>query len=197
MSTMEGTLRTLCVVMAYLLGSIPSAVIAGRRHGVDIRAVGDGNMGARNVTRMIGPVPGTVVAVCDFLKGVVAVSVAVLLQLPRSWTLAAAWAAIIGHDFPVFAQLRGGQGLATTFGCLFVLMPLETSVALGLFGALYLMTRNPDVSAGIGLGCGLLLAWWSDRPAALLAHAVCLLLFIPLKKMLDRRRRAAAQTGSC
>jgi glycerol-3-phosphate acyltransferase PlsY len=183
----------LAVTVAYLLGSIPSAVIAGLRVGVDIRDVGDGNMGARNVARTIGAGPAVIVAVCDFLKGAVAVLLARALGLSQGWVLVAAWAAVLGHDFPVFAHFRGGQGLATTLGTLLMLMPLEMSVALGLFGALYLLTHNSDLGASIGLACGLYLAYRQGRSPVLLFHTAASLLAIPAKKLLDRHRRIAIQ----
>ncbi|MCX6083481.1 MAG: glycerol-3-phosphate acyltransferase [Caldiserica bacterium] len=183
----------LAVVLAYALGSIPSAVIAGRRAGVDIREVGDGNMGARNVARTVGAVPAVIVALCDVFKGAAAVLLARALSLSQGWVLAAAWAAVLGHDFPVFAHFRGGQGLATTLGTLLVLMPLEMSVALSLFGALYLLTHNSDLGASIGLACGLYLAYRGGLSPVLLFHMVASLLAIPTKKLLDRHRRLAIQ----
>jgi glycerol-3-phosphate acyltransferase PlsY len=183
----------LAATAAYLLGSIPSAVIVARRTGVNIREVGDGNMGARNVARTIGAGPAVIVAICDFLKGTVAVLLARALGLSQGWVLAAAWAAVLGHDFPVFAHFRGGQGLATTLGTLLVLMPLEMSVALSLFGALYLLTHNSDLGASIGLAFGLFLAYRGGRSPVVLFHMVASLLAIPAKKLLDRHRRLAIQ----
>ncbi len=184
----------LAVTAAYLLGSIPSAVVVARRAGsVDIREVGDGNMGARNVARTIGAGPAVIVAVCDFLKGAAAVLLARTLGLSQGWVLAAAWAAVLGHDFPLFAHFRGGQGLATTFGTLLVLMPLEILVALGLFGSLYLLTHNSDLGASVGLACGLYLAYRARRSPALLFYMVASLLSVPAKQLLDRHRRIAIQ----
>jgi glycerol-3-phosphate acyltransferase PlsY len=183
----------LAVVLAYALGSIPSAVIAGLRAGVDIREVGDGNMGARNVARTIGAGPAVIVAICDFLKGAAAVLLARALGLSQGWVLAVAWAAVLGHDFPVFAHFRGGQGLATTLGTLLVLIPLEMSVALGLFGALYLLTHNSDLGASIGLAFGLFLAYRGGRSPVLLFHMATSLVAVPTKKLLDRHRRLELQ----
>jgi glycerol-3-phosphate acyltransferase PlsY len=183
----------LAVIVAYLLGSIPSAVIVARRTGVDIREVGDGNMGARNVARTIGAGSAVIVAICDFLKGTVAVLLARGLGLSQGWVLAAAWAAVLGHDFPAFARFRGGQGLATTLGTLLMLMPLEMSVALSLFGALYLLTHNSDLGASIGLAFGVFLAYRWGRSPVLLFYMVTSLLVIPTKKLVDRHRRLAIQ----
>ena len=182
----------LAVALAYVLGSIPTAILVTRRVGMDIRAVGDGNMGARNVARVLGTRPAIIVAVADVLKGAAAVLFAQVLGLSDGWIRTAAWMAVLGHDFPVFAGFRGGQGLATTIGTLIMLMPQEIEVALGLYGALYVLTQNSDISAGIGLGTGVLLAFMSGRPPMLVANAVLLLLSIPAKKLYDYHRRLNA-----
>jgi glycerol-3-phosphate acyltransferase PlsY len=166
------SLPVLAVTVAYMLGSIPSAVIVARRVGVDIREVGDGNMGARNVARTIGAGPAVIVAVFDFLKGAAAVLLARILGLSQGWVFAVAWATVLGHDFPLFAHLHGGQGLATTLGTLVILMPREMLVALSLFGALYLLTHNSDLGASIGIACGSYLAYRGGRSQALLFHMV-------------------------
>jgi len=183
----------LAVIVAYLLGSIPTAVIVARRTGVDIREVGDGNMGARNVARTIGAGPAVIVALCDFLKGAAAILLARAVGLSQGWVLAAAWAAVLGHDFPLFAHFHGGQGLATTLGTLLVLMPLEMAAALGLFGALYLLTHNSDLGASIGLACGLYMEYRAGRSQVLLFHMAVSLVAVPTKKLLDRHRRLAIQ----
>lgn len=179
----------LAVAVAYVLGSIPTAFLVAQRVGIDIRTVGDGNMGARNVARVLGVRPAIVVALADVLKGAAAVLIARILGVSEGWVRTAAWTAVLGHDFPVFAGFRGGQGLATTIGTLIVLMPREMSVALGLYGALYVLTQNPDISAGAGLGVGVFLAFATGRPPMLVANAAALLLSIPAKKLFDYRRR--------
>lgn len=181
------------LVVAYVLGSIPTAVLAGRRAGVEIRNVGDGNMGARNVARMLGARPAIAVALVDVSKGTIAVLLAHFLGLPQHWVCAVGWAALLGHDFPAFAGFRGGQGLATTIGVLLVLLFPEMIVALCLYGALYLLTRDSDIGASVGLGVGIFLAFSRGCPAVLLVDAVAMLLSIPVKKWLDRHRRFAAQ----
>jgi hypothetical protein len=103
----------LVIIFSYLLGSIPSAVIVSRlTRGVDIRTLGDGNMGARNTYRTFGLAAGLAVALADGCKGALSVLLARWLGLPAAWQTAAAVAAVLGHDFPVFAHFRGGQGLA-------------------------------------------------------------------------------------
>jgi glycerol-3-phosphate acyltransferase PlsY len=131
---------------------------------------------------------GVIVALADALKGVFSVLLAKQLGLDLSWQCVAGAAAIMGHDFPIFAHFRGGQGLATTIGTMFVLFPEIAAIGLIVYAALYLTTRNSDLSASIGLGLMAFLLWRTDQPMILLVYTVATLLVIPAKKMLDSNR---------
>jgi len=184
----------LALLMSYLIGSIPTALIVSRvLAGVDIRQIGDGNMGARNVTRSLGWGPGIVVAAFDFSKGGLAVLTARQVGYSLNWQLACGVSAVLGHDFPIFAGFRGGQGMATTLGTLFVFMPYQTFLGLITFAAAYYLWRSFDFSAATGLGLLAVFAWISKQPAILVAYTVILFISIPAKKILDwpRRRRLA------
>ena len=180
----------LILLSAYFLGSIPTALIVSRviAHA-DIRELGDGNMGARNVTHTLGWKAGIFVGVVDFSKGAIAVLLARYFDLSLAWQLAAGISAVIGHDFPIWAGFRGGQGMAAILGTLFVLMPTETLWGLIGFGTAYLLTRNFDLSAATGLGLLAFLAYLFDQPQVFLGYAVILFLSIPAKKSLDWPRR--------
>jgi glycerol-3-phosphate acyltransferase PlsY len=182
----------LMLILAYLLGSIPTALIVARRFaGVDIRTVGDGNMGAHNVHRILGWGPSILVAVIDFSKGALAVLVMKAAGFGLAWQLAALACAVLGHDFPIFAHLRGGQGLAATLGGLTALAFLEMVIGLTVYGLIYLVTRNANLGAGIGTGLGVFLMGWRGQPLLLIAGAVAIILTIPAKMILDRPRREA------
>lgn len=115
----------LILIIAYLLGCIPTAYIAGRvTLGKDIRCLGDENSGAGNAYRELGAKAGTIVFVVDTIKGVIAVLIAQASQLSQNWAMAAGLAAVIGHNWPVYLRFRGGRGVATTLGILFVLIPI-------------------------------------------------------------------------
>lgn len=185
------------VLLCYLLGSLPTALLVSRAvAGVDIREIGDGNMGARNVTRTLGWGPGAFVATVDFSKGAAAVLIARYLTLSPTWQLAAGISAVIGHDFPIWVGFRGGQGMASTLGSLFVLLPQETAWGLIAFGSTYLLTHSFDLSAGVGLGLLAALVWYFNEPRVLLIYAVGLFISIPIKKIIDwpRRRRLLRKT---
>lgn len=102
---------TIAIVIAYLLGSIPFAYIAGRLfRGIDIRQIGGGNMGAVNIAREIGPAPGLLVLVADIAKGSLAVIIALRLDLSLILVFGAGFAVVLGHNWPVFLKFKGGQG---------------------------------------------------------------------------------------
>jgi glycerol-3-phosphate acyltransferase PlsY len=183
-------LNILLLAFAYMIGSIPTALVMGRRlAGVDVRQTGDGNMGARNVSRTFGTRAGVLVALVDFAKGALPVALTASLGYPLSWQMAAGVCAVLGHDFPLFAKFAGGQGLSTTCGVFFVLLPLETSIGMLLWAVLYALTHHPDFSAGVGLGFTLTLAVFLDRPWFLLVYIAGMFLFIPVKMLLDAPRR--------
>lgn len=181
--------RILVVVAAYLLGSLPTALVYSRLRGEDIRKLGDGNMGAANTKRRFGYRAGLLVGLADIVKGLAAVLLALAFELPLEWKLAVGAAAILGHDFPVWAGFRGGQGLATTAGVFIGLQPLPTLIGFAIYGLVYLLTRSADIGAGLGAGQIALHAWLKGEPLILVGFIVAALLFIPVKKWLDGPRR--------
>jgi glycerol-3-phosphate acyltransferase PlsY len=190
MSADQLALKVLVLLVAYLLGSVPSALILSRLVAdVDIREIGDANMGARNVTRTLGWKPGVAVASVDVSKGALAVLLAQAFGLDLSWRIGAGYCVVLGHDFPLFAGLRGGQGMAATLGVLLALVPGETLLGLTVYGLLFLVTRHSDLSAGVGIGLVVFLMWRWDEPRLLLISMIGLILSIPAKTLLDRPRR--------
>jgi acyl phosphate:glycerol-3-phosphate acyltransferase len=108
----------LAVFIGYLLGSISfSYLIAKKLAGIDIRKHGSGNAGATNTLRVLGKGPGILVLLLDALKGIAAVWIAMLISPANELTIAlAGFAAILGHNWPIFFGFRGGKGVATTVG---------------------------------------------------------------------------------
>lgn len=129
------------MVIGYLLGSIPFAVIVSRRHGVDIFKVGSGNPGATNVKRSVGRAAGNLVFVLDFLKGLVAAGLPLLL-LPGEIipAILGLLAAVAGHSFSCFLRFRGGKGVATTMGGLLALAPWVFFAGIGTWLLIFLLT---------------------------------------------------------
>ena len=143
----------IAIIIGYLLGSIPSAYLAGRlRKGIDIRKVGSKNMGAMNVFYQIGPIEAVLVTLVDLGKGTGAILLMRWLSgnpLISPFDFLAgltAIAAIMGHIFPVFLRFHGGKGAATAIGILIFLMPWAVPFLFVVFFIALLITRNPTFS---------------------------------------------------
>jgi len=147
---MPGWLSIIVAIAAgYLLGSIPTSYWYGRLRGVDLRTVGSGNLGATNVQRVFGTVPGVAVLAVDVLKGVAAAwFLARMTPYPHSdWIrVGCGLAAVIGHSFSPFVSFRGGKSVATTYGMLLALAPFSTIVVFLALVAVVGATRY--ISAG-------------------------------------------------
>jgi acyl phosphate:glycerol-3-phosphate acyltransferase len=136
----------IALILAYLMGSIPSAVWIGKTlYGVDVREFGSGNSGATNTFRVLGKRAGLIVLSIDILKGWLAVTMATFIsEAPVGTTpfvdlqIVLGVAAVIGHIFPVFAGFRGGKGIATLFGVILAAHPLACMISLGVFILIFL-----------------------------------------------------------
>jgi len=143
------------VVLAYFLGSIPAGYLAGRIAGVDVRKAGSGNVGATNVTRVLGKKFGYPVFAVDFFKGVAAITAATLIANANrlssiSVDLCAASAAlfaVIGHSYPVWLRFEGGKGVATMLGCLFGLDWIVAIVVCAVWYFIFQTTRYVSLAS--------------------------------------------------
>lgn len=150
------------IITAYLIGSIPTALIISKSFfGVDIREYGSGNMGATNTFRVLGAKFGTIVMAGDMLKGIFAVALYNLLpyyltnELDRTnLMIGLGLAAVLGHIYPIWAQFRGGKGVATLFGMLLAIQPVVAASCVGVFLLVLFLTRYVSLSsilAGVAL----------------------------------------------
>jgi glycerol-3-phosphate acyltransferase PlsY len=181
------------IIIGYILGSIPFAYIIARlKKGVDIREIGGGNVGALNAYRHIGPVYGLAVLAADIGKGAMAVVVADWLGLTLPWIGAAGFAAIIGHNWPVFLQFKGGKGAATVIGVLVAFMPIPALIAGGMVIFFIAVTSNVRLAL-----CALiltpLLAWLFNRNLDMIYiyYPLALLLFIGIYTLIGLKRELA------
>jgi acyl phosphate:glycerol-3-phosphate acyltransferase len=167
----------LSVVLAYLLGSIPSAVWIGKRfHNIDVREHGSGNAGTTNTIRVLGWVTGIPVLLIDIAKGWLAAMLPVFFHLAEPGSalltdlqLISGIIAIIGHIFPVFAGFRGGKGVATVFGVFLAVQTLLTLCSMGVFLTVLFTTGIVSVSSmTAGISFPLLLFLLFDTPSVLL-----------------------------
>jgi glycerol-3-phosphate acyltransferase PlsY len=142
-------------VEAYLLGSIPTGFLVAKARGVDIRAVGSGNIGAANTFRAIGKTAGVLVLLIDALKGYVAVwasgFILKFLGIPESqmepYRVVAGAFAVIGHNYTCWLHFKGGKGIATSGGAYLALAPLSVLYALAAFVVGFGVTRITSVGS--------------------------------------------------
>jgi glycerol-3-phosphate acyltransferase PlsY len=143
------------IILAYLIGSIPTAVWVSKGFfGIDIREYGSGNAGATNTYRVLGPKWGTIVMVVDMLKAIIAVKLAFLL--PDTFDnemdlvnlqLGLGLAAVVGHVFPLWADFRGGKGVASLFGMVLGIQPNVALCCVGVFILVLYLTRWVSLSS--------------------------------------------------
>ena len=182
------------IIFGYLLGSIPTAYIAGRLlTGQDIREMGDGNMGAANVFRELGSKAGITVGLIDAMKGVLAILVAQGTGVSQPGVFMAGTASILGHNWPVFLEFRGGRGESTTIGILFTLIPkpmliLATPTILAL-----VISRNVVLTSAILFISFPLVCWWLGVPVILVAYGLALAIVVALTHLYTTRKHAAQQ----
>lgn len=148
------------VIAAYLIGSIPTALIISRKYfGIDIRDYGSGNMGATNTFRTLGQKYGIIVMVMDILKGMLAVGLFYLIpfylrseheQDRTNLMIALGMAAVLGHIFPIFANFKGGKGVATLLGMLIAIQPVVAVCCFGVFLMVLFLTRYVSLSSILG-----------------------------------------------
>lgn len=129
------------LVVAYLLGTFPSAALAGRLRGIDPTATGSGNPGATNVLRTAGRRAALLTLVGDAGKGALAAGLGWWVGGSHGWGVACGVAAVIGHVAPAPRRFRGGKGVATGFGMLLVVFPLLALLGAAAFVAVVALTR--------------------------------------------------------
>ena len=191
----------LFIILAYLIGSIPTSVWFSRYFfDIDIRDYGSGNAGATNTYRVLGPKWGTWVMIIDMLKGVAAVKLALLLpeyadseiNLQNLQT-GLGLAAVIGHIFPIWADFRGGKGVATLFGLVLGISPWTALSCVGIFILVLYLTRFVSLSsilASIAFPVFILVIFNVDNPLyRIFAIAVALLVLLTHQKNIGRLLR--------
>jgi glycerol-3-phosphate acyltransferase PlsY len=201
--SMTIAMPVISIILAYLIGSFPSAFIIGKlRKGIDIRQVGSHNMGAMNTFYKVGFWWGMLVLFLDIGKGALAVAVAwhitkiADIQLAYYLQLGAGMAAVLGHNFPVFLKFRGGKGGATCIGILVYLMPWAIPAYAGIFGLSLLITRFPTMSYSIAFLCFPFVAafLYPEHRVEYIIFSIILLL-IPLIRYIPRIKEMRTKAG--
>ena len=171
--------EALSIIIAYLLGALPTAYIAGRlKLGADIRQRGGGNMGALNATRELGLKIGVVVLLIDIAKGVGAVLIAKYLGVSQIWVFLAGFAAVVGHCWPVYLKFKGGKGAATAIGVFLGLTPVPIACSIPIALLVIGFTSNVTLGMGVGFLFYPLWLWLFDQPLEMFIYAVLMFLFL-------------------
>ena len=189
----------LLAILAYCIGSIPTSVWVSRHFfNIDIRDYGSGNAGATNTFRVLGPRWGTFVMICDVLKGFLAVKLAFLLPTVYhendirflNLQLIFGISAVLGHIFPIWANFRGGKGVATLFGLVIGISPWTALACSGIFLIVLYLTRFVSLGsilAGIAFPVFILVVFNVDNHFyRVFAIAVALLIILTHQKNIGR-----------
>ena len=189
---------TTMIVLAYLLGSIPSAVWIGKKYyGIDIREHGSKNAGTTNMLRVLGRRAAAPVFALDFLKGFVAVTVIELLQYDEligpndiiNLKIAAVVAAVLGHIFPIFAGFRGGKGVATLVGAVTGIYPPAILLCFGVWIVVLMISHYVSLSSMIAGCCFPVFTLISGSvPFVVFSFAIAVLLIVTHRKNIKRLR---------
>ena len=143
------------IAIGYLIGSVPFGLIATRlASGVDVRDFGSGKTGMTNVLRTSGKKVGAIVLLLDMSKAIVAIALARMFTDPAGIQSAAGLAALIGHNFPIFAGFRGGRGIATGWGGLFIFTPWAGLIATVIGVPLVFYSRYVSFGSIVGAIAG-------------------------------------------
>jgi glycerol-3-phosphate acyltransferase PlsY len=141
-------LKVVVCVFAYLMGSIPTAYwYAKYFYGIDIRQHGSGNVGATNSLRVLGKKAGIIVLIFDLLKGLLPVLIARSLGFSEEQTFLIGIVCILGHIWSVFANFKGGKGIATSLGVILAVSPAGAGISLAVFVAIVYFTKYVSLAS--------------------------------------------------
>jgi len=187
----------LIVILGYVLGSIPTAYIAGRMlKGRDIRQIGDGNVGARNAFHQLGHKTGIGIFFVDATKGALAILIAQAVSIPQLFVLTVGVAVVIGHNWPVFIGFKGGRGESTTIGVLLMLITQPMLIVVGPALATLVIKKNVILASAILFVPLPLVCWWLGVPGVLVAYSMTLPCLVGFTHFLRTKRVGTSATGS-
>ena len=145
------------IAVSYLLGAIPTSFIIGKlTKKIDIREFGSGNVGAANAFRVLGIIPGIITLIIDVAKGLICASIIAaffhrgcLAQFYNLFQIIAGTSSIIGHNWTIFLDFKGGKGVATSAGVFFAIAPIPILLCVAVWGICALITRYISLSSMI------------------------------------------------
>ena len=184
--------RVLLIIIAYLIGSIPTGVVVARLfQRADPRELGSGNIGATNVLRTLGKKAGAITFAGDVLKGVIPTVLALLFLKSQAWVCVVAFTAFTGHLYPVFLGFKGGKGVATAVGLYLALSPLSILLGGIVFGGVLIVWRYVSLSS-MSAAASMPAFLWMLNPSSvypLLGVAIGILIIIRHKENIERLRK--------
>ncbi|RDW17739.1 glycerol-3-phosphate 1-O-acyltransferase PlsY [Oceanobacillus chungangensis] len=179
----------LFVIIAYLLGSIPSALIVGKiGYKVDIREHGSGNLGATNAFRVLGIKAGIIVTLADILKGTIAVLIPLLFDVDLNRLIIGIFA-VIGHTYPLFAKFKGGKAVATSSGIILGINPLLFIIMIITFILSLYITKYVSLSSMVtGVISTLVAIFFQDISLIILIALLTIFVFYRHRENIKRIR---------
>lgn len=194
--------NVILLVVAFVLGSIPFGIITAKVKGVDLKKVGSGNIGATNVLRSLGKWPAIVTLLGDILKGTLAVAIGKFSGVEPLYEGLIGMSAILGHNYSMFLGFRGGKGVATSLGVLFIYMPHAAAITLVIWLAIVLATKYSSLGAIVSFGLlplAALLIDYQDKTKVFISILISFLLIFRhranIRRLMNGTERKIGQQG--
>lgn len=169
----------LVCLLSYLIGSIPNGLILGKAlWGVDLREHGSHNIGATNAWRTLGKVPGFLIFLLDFLKGVIGVALGMYLAGTPLMMVLGGILAIVGHSWSLLLKFKGGKGVATGLGVIVMLMPFPALLVFLIWLVIVLITKYVSLGSIVAAACVPLFAWLFHQPMEYVLFSILAAVFV-------------------
>lgn len=181
------------LAIAYLVGSVPTGYILSAVSGIDIRTAGSGNIGATNVSRVVGWKAGVITLMADAGKGFIPVFLTVHFDFDPVVTALTGLAAFLGHLYPVFLKFKGGKGVATGLGCIAGLDPLVAGCLAVVFLIIVILFRWVSLGSMGGAAFAPVLFWTFHHPLPYVWMSLVMVLLIIVRHHDNIRRMLAGQ----
>jgi glycerol-3-phosphate acyltransferase PlsY len=183
------------ILLSYLIGSVPVGLLLGKTLGVDVRTKGSANIGATNVSRLLGKKIGLLTLMGDALKAVLPMALAAWLlhgqQILETGVLLCGAAAFLGHLFPIYLKFRGGKGVATALGVFLYLKPLAVLLVVPIFAVIVVRWRYVSVAslAASAAMPAILYILGASEPTVLLATVIAAMIWFGHRTNIRRLRQ--------
>jgi acyl phosphate:glycerol-3-phosphate acyltransferase len=176
------------VILAYLIGSVPTGYILGRLAGIAVRKQGSGNIGATNIARVVGKWQGVMTLLADVAKGYVPVVTVLYLGLNTTVTASVAVATFLGHLYPIFLKFHGGKGVATALGVVLGVAPVATLFLVVIFAVVVLPSRIVSLSSMVAAAAAPVALWAFAYSPMFVAMSVFLFFMIVVRHRANIQR---------